>query len=258
LIKSTCFTKAVQILEWHNAIQTEFNALLSNQTWTLVPSNTANNVVRCKWVFKVKRKVDDFLERYEARLVAKGFYQQVGVDFEETFSPIVKPTTIRTIHSIAYLAGWKIQQIDIQNTFLHWLLTEEVYMSQPLGFTHPSYPQHICKLNKAIYELKQAPRAWFSRLTNKLLLIGFTASKANSSIFLFKSKIVMIFILIYVDDIIITASQPLVVSKLPQLLCMDFTVKDLGNLHYFLGVEVQHINSGLILSQRRYIEDLLR
>jgi hypothetical protein len=258
LIEPMCFTKAVQIPEWCNAMQTEFNALLSNQTWTLVPSNTANNVIGCKWVFKVKRKADGSLERYKARLVAKGFYQQAGVDFRETFSPVVKPTTIQTILSVAYSAGWKMQQIDIQNAFLHGLLTEEVFMSQPPGFTHPSYPQHICKLNKAIYGLKQAPQAWFSRLTNKLLSIGFTASKADSSLFLFKSKIVTIFILIYVDDIIITASQPSAISELLQLLRMDFAVKDLGNLHYFLGVEVQHTNSGLFLSQRRYIEDLLR
>ena len=100
---------AVQIPEWRNAMQTEFNALLSNQTWTLVPSNTANNVVGCKWVFKVKRKADGSLERYKARLVAKGFHQQVGVDFGETFNPVVKPTTIRTVLSIAYSAGWKMQ-----------------------------------------------------------------------------------------------------------------------------------------------------
>ena len=157
LIEPTCFTKAVQIPKWRNTMQTEFNALLSNQTWTLVPSNTANNVVRCKWVFKVKRKADGSLEKYKARLVAKGFHQQAGVDFGETFSPVVKPTTIWTILSIAYSAGWKIQQIDIQNAILYGLLIEEVYMSQPPSFTHPSYPQHICKLNKAIYRLKQAP-----------------------------------------------------------------------------------------------------
>ena len=99
-----------------------------------------------------------------------------------------------------------MQQFDIRNAFLHRLLTEEVYMAQLPGFTHPSYPHHICKLNKEIYGLKQAHWAWFSRLINKLISTGFTASKADLSLFLFKSNIVTIFILIYVDDIIITAS----------------------------------------------------
>ena len=203
LIEPTCFTKAALILEWRIAMQTEFNALLSNQTRTLVPSNTIKNVVGWKWVFKVKRKANGSLERHKARLVAKGFHQQVGVDFGETFSSIVKPTTIQTVLFVAYSNGWQMQQIDIQNAFFHGLLTKEVYMAQPLGFTHPSYPHHICKLNKAIYGL----RTWFSRLTNKLILIGFTASKTDSSLFfLFKSNIVTIFILIYVNDIIITAS----------------------------------------------------
>ena len=141
-----------------------------------------------------------------------------------------------------------MQQIDIQNAFLHGLLTKKVYMAQPPGFTHSSYPHHICKLNKAIYRLNQAHWAWFSRLTNKLISIGFTNSKADSSLFLFKSNIVTIFILIYVDDIIITTSQPLAISELLHLLCMDFAVKDFGNLHYFLGVKVTHLDPGLFLS----------
>jgi hypothetical protein len=177
-------------------MQVEFNALLKNQTWSLVLPSAANNVVGCKWVFKLKRKADDTIERHKARLVAKGFHQHVGIDYGETFSPVVKPTTIRTVLSIAYSAGRSMQQINIQNAFLDGLLTEDVYMAQPPGFIHSSYP-HVCKLQKAIYGLKQAPRTWFSRLSGKLLQLGFVGSKADSSLFFYRTAAVTMFLLIY-------------------------------------------------------------
>lgn len=150
----TCFTNAVKVSEWRTAMQTEFNALLKNSTWTLVPASVAKNVVGCKWVLKLKRKADGSIDRPNARLVAKGFHEHAGIDYGETFSPVVKPTTIRTVLSHAYSAGWSMKQIDIQNAFMHGLLSEDVYMEQPPGFIYPSYPHHICKLKKALYGLK--------------------------------------------------------------------------------------------------------
>jgi hypothetical protein len=164
---------------------------------------------------------------------------------------VVKPTTIRTVLSIAYSAGWSMQQIDIQNAFLHGLLTEDVYMAQPPGFIHSSYP------HQAIYSLKQAPRAWFSRLSGKLLQLGFVGSKADSSLFIYRTAAITMFLLIYVDDIIIVSSVPAAITELLQLLGTDFAVKDLGSLHYFIGIEVIPVKDGLLLSQQKYIRDLL-
>jgi hypothetical protein len=113
LIEPTCFSNAVKVPEWRNVMQVEYNALLQNQTWSLVAKQPSHNLVGCKWVFKLKRKADGSIERHKARLVAKGFHQQAGVDFGETYSPVVKPTTIRTVLSLAFLAGWSIKQIDI-------------------------------------------------------------------------------------------------------------------------------------------------
>uniref|UniRef100_A0A2N9FTY6 Reverse transcriptase Ty1/copia-type domain-containing protein n=1 Tax=Fagus sylvatica TaxID=28930 RepID=A0A2N9FTY6_FAGSY len=165
----TCFTTASKDPQWRKAMNIEFEALLKNQTWALVPPHPKQNVVGCKWVFRIKRHADGSIERYKARLVAKGFHQQPGIDYDETYSPVIKPTTVRTVLSIAISAGWSVQQIDIQNAFLHGKLSEDVYMTQPPGFQHPQFLNHVCKLQKAIYGLKQAPRAWFSRLSSRLL-----------------------------------------------------------------------------------------
>uniref|UniRef100_A0A2N9G3J2 CCHC-type domain-containing protein n=1 Tax=Fagus sylvatica TaxID=28930 RepID=A0A2N9G3J2_FAGSY len=225
----TCYTVASKSREWRQAMNLEFDALLQNHTWTLVPPHPSQNIIGCKWVFRVKRKADGSVERHKARLVAKGFHQQSGVDYDETYSPVIKPTTVRTVLSIAISSGWSLRQIDIQNAFLHGTLSEEVFMSQPPGYQHPIYPHHVCKLQRAIYGLKQAPRAWFSRLSTKLLELGFHGSRSDSSLFIYKHRSLTMFILIYVDDIIITSSQPSAIDDLLTSLTHDFAVKDLGS-----------------------------
>lgn len=143
----------------------EYNALLINGTWSLVPSTSSMNIVGSKWVFRLKQKADGSLERHKARLVAKGYNQQHGLYYEDTFSPVIQPTTIRLVLSIAVSYGWSIRQLDVSNAFLHGILREEVFMRQPPGFVDPSCPTYVCKLHKSIYGLKQAPRAWFTRLS---------------------------------------------------------------------------------------------
>uniref|UniRef100_A0A2N9IA64 Reverse transcriptase Ty1/copia-type domain-containing protein n=1 Tax=Fagus sylvatica TaxID=28930 RepID=A0A2N9IA64_FAGSY len=234
----TCYTVASKSREWRQAMNLEFDALLQNHTWTLVPPHPSQNIIG-------------------SRLVAKGFHQQSGVDYDETYNPVIKPTTVRTVLSIAISSGWSLRQIDIQNAFLHGTLSEEVFMSQPPGYQHPIYPHHVCKLQRAIYGLKQAPRAWFSRLSTKLLELGFHGSRSDSSLFIYKHRSLTMFILIYVDDIIITSSQPSAIDDLLTSLTHDFAVKDLGPLNFFLGIEVLSTPHGILLSQQRYIMDLL-
>jgi hypothetical protein len=256
-VEPTCFSSAVKYFEWRTAMNKEFDALLQNGTWTLVPTSPSMNIVGCKWVFRIKRKADGSIERYKARLVAKGFHQQPGIDFGETYSPVVKPITIRTVLTIAVTAGWPIHQIDVSNAFLHGVLQEDVYMSQPPGFAHPKFPNAVCKLRKALYGLKQAPRAWFSRLSTRLHELGFHGSKSDSSLFILRNTTLVIYVLIYVDDIIITSPNRGAISQLIQDLHSEFALKDLGPLHFFLGVEATWENGGLRLSQQRYINDLL-
>jgi len=145
-------------------MNSKFDALLRNQTWELVPPSRHLNVIGCRWIFKIKRKADSSIERYKARLVAKGYHQQLGVDFHETYSPVVKHATIWLVLSIAVCNNWTVRQLDVQNAFLHGNLTELVYMDQPPGFKHPQFPDHLCKLKRSLYGLKQVPRQWFSTL----------------------------------------------------------------------------------------------
>jgi hypothetical protein len=162
----------------------EIQALRRNGTCQLVPPRPGINFIDSKWIFKVKKHADGSIERYKARLVAKGFKQRYGLDYEDTFSPVIKPTTIRLLLSLAVTRGWNLHQLDVQNAFLHGVLEEEVYMRQPPGFVDPDRPQHLCRLVKALYGLKQAPRAWHARLGAALHAHGFVPSTADTSLFL--------------------------------------------------------------------------
>ena len=189
---------------------------------------TSCYVIDCKWVFKVKYKADGTVDRHKARLVAKGFKQRYGLDYDDTFSPVVKPVTVRLVLSIVVSRGWCLRQLDVQNAFLHGVLEEEVYMKQPPGFVDPDKPFHICKLDKSLYGLKQAPRAWYSRLSSKLHTLGFVPSKYDTSLFIYNKSNTVIFVLIYVDDIIVTSSSNEAVTALLKDLQSDFALKDLG------------------------------
>lgn len=169
----TSFTVANKSPEWRVAMAHELNALAQNNTWILVPPPPNQHVVGCKWIYKVKRKADGSIERHKARIVAKGFTQEVGIDYHETFSPVVKPTTIRVVLSLATSHQWSIRQLDVNNAFLHGDLQEQVYMAQPPGFVNSSFPSHVCLLKKELYGLKQGPRAWFHNLASPLTDLGF-------------------------------------------------------------------------------------
>ncbi|KAH9724410.1 hypothetical protein KPL70_007473 [Citrus sinensis] len=151
--------------------------LLLNVCWDLVPREAAQKVIGSKWVFRIKYNPDGSISKYKARLVAKGFHQTLGVDFFETYSPVVKPCTIRVILSLVVVHNWSIRQLDVNNAFLNDILSEDVFMSQPEGFLHPQFPTHVCKLKKALYGLKQALRAWYDKLKSSMLQWEFHTSR---------------------------------------------------------------------------------
>ncbi|GKV50770.1 hypothetical protein SLEP1_g57465 [Rubroshorea leprosula] len=250
--------KALQLPHWNNAMQEELDALHKNNTWTLVPRpSSQTNIVGSKWVFKTKLLPNGTVDRFKARLVAQGYSQIPGVDFEETFSPVLKPTTLRLVVALATTMSWPLRQLDVKNAFLHGKLKEEVYMTQPPGFEDASHPEYVCKLNKSIYGLKQAPRAWFDTFTLQLLKLGFHCSQADSSLFVLHHGQDVALLLLYVDDIVLSASSQFLLQQIIDHLGSQFDLKDLGPLNYFLGIEVTEFSGGIFLSQAKYAKDIL-
>jgi hypothetical protein len=236
----------------------EYQALIDNDTWRLVPRPPGANVVSGKWIFKHKYHSDGTLARHKARWVVRGFSQQHGIDYDETFSPVVKHPTIRTVLSIAASRSWPIRQLDVKNAFLHGHLEETVYCQQPPGFVDPAAPDHVCLLQRSLYGLKQAPRAWYQRFATYIRQLGFTASSSDVSLFVYKEGESLAYLLLYVDDIILTASSTDLLQRFITLLHSEFAMTDLGDLHHFLNISVTRSSDGIFLSQRQYAVELLQ
>ncbi|GJX83687.1 ribonuclease H-like domain-containing protein [Tanacetum coccineum] len=209
------------------------------------------------WLFKHKFHADGTLSRYKARLVANGNSQQLGVDFDETFSPVVKPATIRTVLSLVVSRQWPIHQLDVKNAFLNGDLSETLYMHQPLGFVDSRYPYHVCLLQRSLYRLKQAPRAWFQRFVGYATRAGFAHSRCDSSLYIFRQGSQVAYLLIYVDDIILTASSTTLLQQIIASLHKEFEMTDLGALNYFLGISADRTSTSLFLSKRKCALQLL-
>jgi histone deacetylase 1/2 len=185
----------------------------------------------------VAAKPDGNIARYKARLVAKGFQQREGIDFEEVFAPVSKYTTLRVLLATIAATDMELHQLDIKTAFLNGELEEEIYISQPPGYESGG-PEFACKLNKTIYGLRQAPRAWFMRLKDELLSIGFVASSADPSLYTFKHNGHLAYILVYVDDILIASKSIELVHTIKAKLMSSFDARDMGEASFFLGMSI--------------------
>ncbi|KAJ9540774.1 hypothetical protein OSB04_027280 [Centaurea solstitialis] len=251
----TSYKEAASCSQWQAAMQEELRALAKAHTWDSVLLPSGKRPIGSKWVFKIKTRSDGSVDRYKARLVAKGFNQEYGIDYEETFAPVARITSVRSLLAIAATKHWPLFQMDVKNAFLNGDLSEEVYMTPPPGVSLP--PGHVCRLRKALYGLKQAPRAWFEKFSKTVLSLGFSASNYDSGLFTRTTDSGSILLLLYVDDMIITGDDSNGIASLKQSLSSSFEMKDLGDLHYFLGLEVLSDASGIYLCQAKYVSDLL-
>ncbi|RVW47782.1 Retrovirus-related Pol polyprotein from transposon RE2 [Vitis vinifera] len=208
--------------------------------------------VGCRWVYAVKVGPDGQVDRLKARLVAKGYTQVYGSDYGDTFSPVAKIASVRLLLSMAAMCSWPLYQLDIKNAFLHGDLVEEVYMEQPPGFVAQGESGLVCRLRRSLYGLKQSPRAWFSRFSSVVQEFGMLRSTADHSVFYHHNSLGQcIYLVVYVDDIVITGSDQDGIQKLKQHLFTHFQTKDLGKLKYFLGIEIAQSSSGVVLSKGR-------
>lgn len=249
----TSYKAALQDARWKPAMDEEYTTLIKNHTSDIVPLPQGKTPIGCKWVLRVKLNPNGSLNKYKARLVSKGFNQTPGFDFSDTFSPVVKPIIVRLILSIALSKGWSIRQQDINNAFLSGHLTEEVYMQQPEGFIVGN-PTLVCKLKRSLYGLRQEPRAWFDKLTSTLCSLGFIRAPSDHSLFIKSSSSSTLYILVYVDDIIITGNNSSNIRSTIFMLHQNFALKDLGPLNYFLGIQVTPTSTrGFLLNQSKYI-----
>ncbi|RVX06351.1 Retrovirus-related Pol polyprotein from transposon RE2 [Vitis vinifera] len=214
--------------------------------------------VGCRWVYAVKVGPDGQVDCLKARLVAKGYTQVYGSDYGDTFSPVAKIASVRLLLSMAAMCSWPLYQLDIKNAFLHGDLVEEVYMEQPPGFVAQGESGLVCRLRRSLYGLKQSPRAWFGRFSSVVQEFGMLRSTADHSVFYHHNSLGQcIYLVVYVDDIVITGSDQDGIQKLSNIFLPHFQTKDLGKLKYFLGIEIAQSSSGVVLSQRKYALDIL-
>nr|GEU76596.1 retrovirus-related Pol polyprotein from transposon TNT 1-94 [Tanacetum cinerariifolium] len=246
-------------------MDSELKALEDNDTWEVIDLPLNKRAIGCYWLFKTKLKSDGSEDRNKARLVIQGNRQRRGVDYEDTFAPIAKMVTVRSLLAVASMQGCDIVQMDVSNAFLHGDLFEEVYMKRPLGYIGKEEKVQnvkndslqVCRLKKSLYGLKQAPRQWFSKLFSVLLSFGFKQSKADYSLFTKKEGESFI-VVVYVDDLMITGNKSALIQKFKSQPSSTFHMKDLGDLHYFLGLEVTKSEYGFFVSQKKYTLELLQ
>jgi hypothetical protein len=252
----TCFEEAIQKKEWEYAMTEEYQSIIKDDAWEIVHRPKSKDLVSSKWLFKIKH-VDGSIEKYKARFVARGFSQKEGIDYEEMFALVARYTSIRTIIALAAKMKWKLHQMDVKTTFLNGVIEEEVYIEQPQGFEVEDRKTHVCKLKKALYGLKQAPRAWYGRIDSFLTSLGFTKSKVDPNLYFKVMNDEPVILLLYVDDLFLTGEEKFI-TECKKKLIAEFEMKDLGLVHYFLGLEVWQSPEKIFLNQGKYAVEILK
>ena len=244
--------------EWVLSMQKELEQFERNQVWHLVEKPIDRTIIGTKWVFRNKLDEAGVILLNKSRLVVQGFTQIEGVDFEETFAPVARLESIRIILAFASYMDFKLHQMDVKSAFLNGVLEEEVYVKQPPGFEDFKYPNHVFKLDKALYGLKQAPRAWYERLSKHLLAHGFNKGKIDSTLFLKTKGKHIIVVQIYVDDIIFGSTNDALCKEFSDMMTNEFEMSMMGELNFFLGLQVRQMKEGIFVSQSKFSKELLK
>lgn len=258
----TSFTEALDSpnhKEWMDAMREEMTSMEKNHVWELVQLPTHRKSIGSKWVYKIKRKADGSVDKFKARLVAKGFTQIAGLDFDETFSPVVRFASIRLLLALVAHLDLELVQMDVKTAFLNGTLGEEIYMDQPIGFVSKGQEDKVCRLKRSIYGLKQSSRQWYFRFHEAITSFGFTMVDEDHCVYVQKTSEGITFLSLYVDDILLAGNNMEMINTTKEWLSSVFEMKDLGEARYVLGVEIIRNRSKRLLglSQKSYIGNVL-
>ena len=257
----TTVEEALKDENWRAAINDELKSLDKMNTFTFCEKPEGRDLIKGKWVLRIKYKEDGSIDKYKARYVAKGYSQIPGIDFSETYSPVARVETIRTLLKIAAEKGLEVQQMDVKTAYLNSRLEEEIYMEIPEAYQqYGRIPKNAncVKLNKALYGLKQGAREWFNCLTNAVGEIGMNQIEADDAVFVKEVNGKRIILAAYVDDLIIVSESPELTKELKDKLNSKFEMKDMGQAKYILGIQIEHEEGGIGIHQKKYIEEILK
>ncbi|GJX25661.1 putative ribonuclease H-like domain-containing protein [Tanacetum coccineum] len=250
--------KALSDSAWVEAMQEELLQFKLQKVWVLVDLPKGKRAIGTKWVFRNKKDERGIVIRNKARLVAQGHTQEEGIDYDEVFAPVARIEAIRLFLAYASFMGFMVYQMDVKSAFLYGRIEEEVYVCQPLGFEDPDYPNKVYKVVKALYGLHQAPRAWYETLAKYLLDNGFHRGKIDQTLFIKKQKGDILLVHVYVDDIIFGSTKKELCTEFEKLMHDKFQMSSMGELTFFLGLQVKQKEDGIFISQDKYVADILR
>ncbi|GJX85044.1 putative ribonuclease H-like domain-containing protein [Tanacetum coccineum] len=257
-IEPTSIAKALSDSSWVEAMQEELLQFKLQQVWILVDLPIGKRAIGTKWVFRNKKDERGIVIRNKARLVAQGHRQEEGIDYEEVFAPVARIEAIRLFLAYASFMGFLVYQMDVKSAFLYGTIEEEVYVTQPPGFKDPDHPDKVYKVVKALYGLHQAPRAWYETLANYLLGNGFKRGKIDQTLFIKKQKGDILLVQVYVDDIIFGSTNKDLCTGFEKLMKDKFQMSSMGELTFFLGLQVQQKEDGIFISQDKYVAEILK
>nr|GEW22933.1 zinc finger, CCHC-type [Tanacetum cinerariifolium] len=243
--------------KWIEAMEIELDLINKNNTWTLTTLPPEQKAIGLKLVYKTKRDAEGKIIKYKAKLVAKGYVQEQGTDFDEVFTPVARIETVRLILALAAYHGWQVHHLDVKSAFLHGELKEEVYVTQPEGFVQQGNPGKVYKLIKALYGLSQAPRAWNVKLDQTLKSLDFKKCNLEQAVYTRRSKTSTLIVGVYVDDLIITGTPKKEIDAFKSKMKDKFEISDLGLLAYYLGIEVTQAGREITIKQTGYINKIL-
>ncbi|KAL8156686.1 hypothetical protein AgCh_001692 [Apium graveolens] len=250
--------EAVADEHWSVAMQEELNQFERCDVWELVPPPQDVKIIGTRWVFKNKKDEDGNIIRNKARLVAQGYNQQEGIDYDETYAPVARLEAIRILMAFAAHKKFKLYQMDVKSAFLNGYLKEEVYVKQPPGFIHEKYPNYVYKLKKSVYGLRQSPRCWYERLSQFLVNNGFIRGTLDPTLFIFHKRDNFLLVQVYVDDIVFGSSNESLCKGFSDCMHKEFDMSLMGELQYFLGLQINQSHAGIFIHQGKYIKDLLK